>query len=108
MIKTPSHPTTYKRERDVYEFDCIQKSQCIRRMYESFDDGTDQCMVFEWMESDLWSLRGRWRRDLSPNFPKTLARWVLMGLEAIGDVDGQGVGVQTGKILPISRLRRLL
>ena len=95
MIKTPSHPVLYERERDVYEFDCIRKSDYVRFMDKTIDNGMDQCMAFEWTKHALWSLRHQWR-DLSPGFPKTVARSELRALRAIGDMDGQGAGVRTG------------
>lgn len=96
MIKTEDHPVLYEREVDVYEFDCVRKSPYIRSMHETVDNGTDKCMIFEWMEHDLWSLRHQ-KRSSSSEFPKTIAKSVLQALAAFSDMDGQGAGVHTGK-----------
>lgn len=98
MIKTEDHPVLYEREVDVYEFDCIRKSPYIRSMCEAVDNGTDKCMIFEWMEHDLWSLRHQ-RKALNSAFPKTVAKSVLQALTEFSNMDGQGAGVHTGKCL---------
>ena len=95
MIKTEDEPILYQREFNVYEFDCVRNSPYIRSIYETVDNGTDKCMVFEWMEHDLWSLRRR-KRPPGSTFPKTIAKSVLQALVAISDMDGQCAGVHTG------------
>ena len=85
----------YEREADVYQFDCVRKSPCIRAMYETVENGTDKCMVFEWMDRDLWSLRHQ-KRSCAPVFLKTVAKSVLTALTPFSDMDGQGEGVHTG------------
>ncbi|KAL1962105.1 hypothetical protein VTN77DRAFT_572 [Rasamsonia byssochlamydoides] len=57
VIKTEDHPVPYEWEVDVYEFDCIKQSPYIRALYEAIDNGTDKCMVLEWMGHDLRSIR---------------------------------------------------
>lgn len=104
MVKTPGHPVLYSREVNNYEFDCIKHSPYIRSMREVIDD-TDQCMVFEWMDSDIWSLR---RKQGPPNslLLKTVARSVLGALVAFVDMDGEGLAVHTGKASSPMKSRR--
>lgn len=96
MLKTEDHPVIYQREADVYEFDCIRESPYIRSLHEVVDNDTDKCMVFQWMDSDLWSLRKQ-RHQLNPQLPKIVAKSVLKALVAFDYMDGQGAGVHTGE-----------
>ena len=59
-------------------------------------DNMDKCMIFEWMDSDIWSLR---RKQGPPNslLLKTVARSVLGALVAFVDMDGEGLAVHTGE-----------
>lgn len=59
-------------------------------------DNADKCMIFEWMDSDIWSLRGR---QGPPNslLLKTVARSILSALLAFVDMDGEGLAVHTGE-----------
>ncbi|KAK2861090.1 hypothetical protein FQN49_004554 [Arthroderma sp. PD_2] len=52
-------------------------------------------MVFEWMDTDLWSLRRR-VHELSPLFLKVTAKSVLKVVKVFADMDGQGPAVHTG------------
>ncbi|KAK2811045.1 hypothetical protein FQN50_002380 [Emmonsiellopsis sp. PD_5] len=94
MIKTEDLPILYKREVGAYQFNCIQNSPVIRSLHEAVDNGTDKCLVFEWMDSDLWSLRHQ-RRSPSNALPKVVAKSVLQALTAFADMDGQGAAVHT-------------
>lgn len=98
MIKTMDIPALYQRESGSYEFDCIRESSYIRNMYEEVDNGTDKCMVFEWMDDDLWSIRHQKRPPNSP-LPKTISKSVLQALVALSYMDGQGAAVHTGEHL---------
>jgi hypothetical protein len=100
ILNTKVHPVPYKREIDVYEFDYIRNSPYIRSIYESVDNGTDKCMVFEWMEHDLWSLRHK-KRSSNSAFSKTIAKSALQALAAFSDMDGQGPGVHMGKFFAV-------
>jgi hypothetical protein len=95
MVKTSSHPVLYSREVGNYEFDCIKQSPYIRPMREVIDNA-DKCMIFDWMDSDIWSLRAK-QGPPTPLLLKTVARSVLGALVAFGDMDGEGVAVHTGK-----------
>lgn len=95
MVKTEDHPVLYAREVGNYEFDCIKESPYIRSMREVIDN-TDKCMIFEWLDSDLWSLRGR-QNPPSSILLKTVARSVLGALVAFVDMDGEGLAVHIGE-----------
>jgi hypothetical protein len=95
MVKTSSHPVLYSREVGNYEFDCIKQSPYIRPMREVIDN-TDKCTIFEWMDSDIWSLRGKQGPPTSLLL-KTVAKSVLGALVAFVDMDGQGLTTHTGK-----------
>ncbi|PGH19866.1 CMGC protein kinase [Polytolypa hystricis UAMH7299] len=92
MIKTERHPMMYKPELDAHEFNCIRNSPYITSMYEAIDNGTDKCMVFEWLDHNLWSLRYQ-KRARNSALPKTAAKSVLQALTALSNMDGQGAGV---------------
>ncbi|PGH17412.1 hypothetical protein AJ80_04782 [Polytolypa hystricis UAMH7299] len=66
---TEKYRDLYKREFNIYEFSCVQSSLYIRATREVVDNGTDKCMVFEWMDSDLWTLRGA-KHELNPSILK--------------------------------------
>lgn len=101
MLKSEDHPVLYRREQNVYQFNCIRESPYIRAMRESIDNITDKCLVFEWMDSDLWSLRNFKQPPNSPLL-KTVAKSTLNALSAFSDMDGQGPAVHTGMILDYS------
>ncbi|QKX64548.1 uncharacterized protein TRUGW13939_11723 [Talaromyces rugulosus] len=92
MVKTPAHPVLYEREASVYEFDCIKRSPYIRSQREVTEN--NQCMVFEWMGCDLWSLRNK-QQSSNSLFLKTVASSVLNALVAFLDMDGNGAAVHT-------------
>lgn len=88
----------YNRERRSYTFDSIARSTYIRPLLElvghdeTLAGGTQQpqCMVFEWMDTDLWRLPSKPFRAGS-QLPRIIARSVL---EALVVFDGDG-GVHT-------------
>jgi len=94
MVKTSSHPVLYSREVGNYEFDCIKHSPYIRSIREVMDNA-DKCMIFDWMDSDIWSLRAKQGPPTSLLL-KTVARSVLGAPVAFVDMDGEGVTVHTG------------
>ncbi|KAK2807229.1 hypothetical protein FQN50_005516 [Emmonsiellopsis sp. PD_5] len=94
LVKTAGHPHLYEQESDIYEFNCIRRSPYIRAIQEVIDNGTDKCMIFEWMDSDLWSLRGA-KHELGPSFLKVTAKSVLEAVRVFADMDGQGAAVHT-------------
>lgn len=98
VIKTEAEGDSilYEREAEGHEFDCIRNSPFIRRLYEAVDNGTDKCMVLEWMDQDLWSLRHQ-KLPLDSPFPKIVARSILSALATFSDMDGQIPTVHTGK-----------
>lgn len=104
MLKVESHPVSYTCEVNAYQFQCIRKSPYIRSLHEVVDNGTDRCMIFEWMDSDLWSLR-RKKNESSTSLPptslllsKVVAKSVLKALVEFQNMDGQGPGIHTGEI----------
>ena len=88
----------YNRERRCYTFNTIARSPYIRAMLEliGHDESSEnvaqqpQCMVFEWMDTDLWQLLSKPFRTNS-RLPQIVARSVL---EALVVFDGEG-GVHT-------------
>ncbi|WEW59406.1 hypothetical protein PRK78_004878 [Emydomyces testavorans] len=54
----------------------------------------DKCMVFEWMDADLWSLRAR-AQELGQPFLKATARSILEAVKVFSDMDGQDPVVHT-------------
>jgi hypothetical protein len=98
IVKTDnSVPGIYRMEVNCYEFRCIRNSPYIRSIREVIDNGTDQCMVFEWMDTDLWSLRAR-AQELGQPFLKVTAKSILEAVKVFSDMDGQGPVVHTGKV----------
>ncbi|EFQ97409.1 CMGC protein kinase [Nannizzia gypsea CBS 118893] len=96
MIKTESSvPGVYDMERNCYEFLCIKSSPYIRAIYEVIDNDIDRCMVFEWMDTDLWTLRPR-AQELCRPFLKATAKPILKVIKAFSDMDGQDAVVNTG------------
>lgn len=89
---------------DIYEFPCIRSSPYIRAMREVIDNDEDKCMVFEWMDSDLWHIDSQRHRTGSP-LPKVVAKSVLNALLVLEDMEGQGPTVHTGVFghQPLSR-----
>jgi hypothetical protein len=105
MVKAPGNPVSYEREMNVYEFDCINRSPYIRSIREVVENKTDRCMIFEWMDHDLWSLRNQ-QQSLNQKFVKIVAKSVLNALVAFLDMDGNGAAVHTGQI-NCSKIREL-
>ena len=83
-------------EVNCYEFHCIQHSPYIRSIREVIDNGTDKCMVLEWMDTDLWSLRSR-AQKLGRPFLKVAAKSILEAVKVFSDMDGQDPVVHTGE-----------
>ena len=95
IVKTDNGvPGIYQMEVNCYEFQCIQNSPHIRSIREVIDNGEDQCMVFEWMDTDLWSLRAR-ARELGQPFFKVAAKSILEAVRVFSDMDGQDPVVHT-------------
>ncbi|EEQ30473.1 conserved hypothetical protein [Microsporum canis CBS 113480] len=77
MVKTESSISgIYDMEMNCYEFRCTRHSPYIRAIHEAVDNGTDKCMVFEWMDTNLWTLRTR-AQELRQPFLKVTARSIL-------------------------------
>ena len=64
-------------------------------MHEVVDNGTDKCMVFEYLETDLWSLRAR-AQELGQPFLKVTAKSILEAVKVFSDMDGHFTAVHTG------------
>ena len=86
----------YNRERRCYTFESISKSPYIRAMVDSVghDEGPlecdvkqPQCMVFEWMDTDLWRLPAKMFRSGSM-LPRVTARSLLEALVVFDGEDG--------------------
>ncbi|KAI9843075.1 MAG: hypothetical protein M1837_006620 [Sclerophora amabilis] len=98
--------TQYNRERRCYAFDSIAKSQSIRAMIELLNHEEDavenahqrQCMVFEWMDSDLWQLPSNRFRSGSL-LPRIVARSVLQALEVFDGEDGVHTDLNPNNVL---------
>lgn len=85
-------------EVNCYEFRCIYHCPYVRAIREVIDNGVDKCMIFEWMDIDLWSLRAR-APELGRPFLKTTAKAVLEAVKVFSDMDGQATAVHTGRYL---------
>lgn len=64
-------------------------------MHEAVDNGTDKCMILEWLDHDLWEIHNR-KLQSESLLPKIVAKSVLKAIVAFSDMDGQGVNVHTG------------
>ena len=84
----------YNRERRCYAIDKISQCPYIRTIIEVIgDDEPDEnassqtkCMVFEWMDTDLWQLPSKPFRSGS-QLPRVIARSLLYAL-AVFERDG--------------------
>ncbi|KAF3481151.1 uncharacterized protein GIQ15_03910 [Arthroderma uncinatum] len=63
-------------------------------MREVIDNGTDQCMVFEYLDTDLWSLRAN-AQELGQPFLKATAKSILEAVKVFSDMDGHFTAVHT-------------
>lgn len=87
----------YARECGFYEINGIARSLYIRALLDlaGFDESETytsdasrpQCMVFEWMDTDLWQLRSEGFRSGS-QLPRIVATSVLEALAVFGDLRG--------------------
>src|SRR4051812_46299691 len=93
----------YEREVENYEIDSIASSPYIRKLVDLIGhdkDGNDiksrsqpQCMVLEWMDSDLWQLRPSDRYRSGSKLPMIIAKSVLEALVVIDDLGGIHTGM---------------
>lgn len=93
----------FNRERRNYELPKIASSPYIRSLIDIVDSKTNvggrnlasqsPCLVFEWMDTDLWSLPSEQYR--SSKLPKTVAKAMLRALVTIKDSGA----VHTGMIV---------
>lgn len=107
-IKCPSPDNgsmQYMRERQYYAADSINQSPYIRSLVEVIGHDEPiadaspqpQCMVYEWMDTDLWQLPSKPFRSGSP-LPRTVARSVLNALTVFDKVDGVHCDVNPNNI----------
>ncbi|KMP08082.1 hypothetical protein CIHG_09228 [Coccidioides immitis H538.4] len=95
IIKTESaDPIIYQTEANCYGYRCITSSPYIRAMHEVVDNSTDRCMVFECLDTDLWSLRAR-AQELGQPFLKITAKSILEAVKVFSDMDGHFTAVHT-------------
>ncbi|EGD91919.1 CMGC protein kinase [Trichophyton rubrum D6] len=95
IIKTEgSDPVIYQTEANCYGYRCVAESPYIRALHEVVDNDTDRCMVFEYLDTDLWSLRAR-AQELGQPFLKAAARSILEAVKAFSDMDGHFTALHT-------------
>lgn len=96
IIKTEGFdPVIYQTEANCYGYRCVAESPYIRALHEVVDNDTDRCMVFEYLDTDLWSLRAR-AQELGQPFLKATARSILEAVKAFSDMDGHFTALHTG------------
>ncbi|KAF4629161.1 hypothetical protein G7Y89_g8984 [Cudoniella acicularis] len=96
----------YRRELHNYSFESLAKSPYIRSMLDLVGhedsppaDGTQQpkCMVFEWMDTDLWQLPSQPFRSGS-QLPRIMAKSLLEALAVIADENGVHTDVNPNNV----------
>lgn len=96
IIKTGSPDCIiYQTEANCYTYRSVSESPYIRALHELVDNGTDQCMVFEHLDTDLWSMRNK-ALELGQPFLKTTAKSILEAVKALSNMDGHFTAVHTG------------
>lgn len=108
MIKCrPEGPRaiTYTREHACYEVEAIARSPYIRAQIDSVGHDVETnnnalllCMVFEWMNTDLWQLSLEEFRSRS-QLPRIVARSVLQALAVSQELDGVHTDVNPNNVL---------
>ena len=88
LVKTEGNLGSFDRETSIYDFKSVRDSPYIRELREVVDNGTDRCMIFEWMDTNLWGVH-RQKRELGSSFVKLTAKSALEALRVLGDLDGQ-------------------
>ncbi|DAA74163.1 TPA_exp: Uncharacterized protein A8136_3661 [Trichophyton benhamiae CBS 112371] len=63
-------------------------------MHEDVDNDTDRCMVLEYLDTDLWSLRTR-AQKLGDPFLKATAKSILEAVKVFSDMDGHITALHT-------------
>ncbi|KAM5431934.1 hypothetical protein McanMca71_005900 [Microsporum canis] len=63
-------------------------------MHEVVDNDMDRCMVFEYLDTDLWSLRAR-AQELGQPFLKAVATSILEAVNTFSDMDGHFTALHT-------------
>lgn len=91
----------FDRERRNYELPEIAASPDIRSLIDIVDSETDAeskslasqppCMVFEWMDTDIWNLRSEQHR--SSKLPKIIAKSLLRALVTIKEKGATHTGM---------------
>ena len=97
----------YERERGCYERDGIARSPHIRALLDlighdesephTSDASRPQCMVFEWMDTDLWQLPSGGLRPGS-QVPRIVAKSVLEALAVVDDLKGVHTDVNPNNV----------
>lgn len=64
-------------------------------MHEDVDNDKDRCMVLEYLDTDLWSLRTR-AQKLGDPFLKATAKSILEAVKVFSDMDGHITALHTG------------
>ena len=100
-IKTPAAAelmVVFEREKHNYELPGIAASPYIRSLVDVVDSNTDTnlvsqppCMVFEWMDTDIWHLPSEQYR--SSKLPKIIAKSLLRALVTIKEQGGTHTGM---------------
>ncbi|KAL2070070.1 hypothetical protein VTL71DRAFT_14750 [Oculimacula yallundae] len=97
--------TQYKRELRNYSFESIANSPFIRSMIDTIghdqkaseNPSRPQCMVFEWMDTDLWQLPSQPFRTGS-ELPRIVARSLLEALAILEDEGGVHTDVNPNNV----------
>jgi hypothetical protein len=100
------HRVVYSRERGNYSIPRIVQSPYIRKLRDFIDGDNvnerstepkeskpeNQCMVFEWMDADLWQLPSESFRS-SSKLPRIVTRSVLEALAVLDELGGVHTGL---------------
>lgn len=95
--------TQYNRGLRNYGFDSIAKSPFVRSMIDLIGHDDQQkpsqlpCMVFEWMDTDLWQLPSKRFRS-RPQLPRIVARSILEALVVMNSENGVHADVNPNNV----------